>query len=115
MRHNFCMHSTINLLLQQLATLSHELSFEERRAIDLLLSAKPTSQPASPPQTALLRQNEVVSILKLERTTIWRLARDGILRKTEISPGTFRYHRNEVEYLAQHGYRDLLKQRRKVA
>jgi len=57
----------------------------------------------------LLTQRQAAKLLGVNRTTVWRLTGLGILRPSEISPGTSRYEASQVETLAREGYRHLLK------
>jgi predicted DNA-binding transcriptional regulator AlpA len=104
------MNPTARALLEALL-LDPSLSGREREALRSALADCPgsvtTALPSSP--ALLLTQRQVAEILGVNRTTIWRLTRMGILRPVDLSPGMARYERSQVESLAKEGYRHLLK------
>lgn len=79
----------------------------ESMALASLIQAPETIPSGNP--ALLLTQKQVATILGVNRTTVWRLKGLGILKPSEISPGTKRYERIQVEALARQGYRHLLK------
>lgn len=97
-------------LLSRLINAPADLSVAERLAL-----AQAAENRTHPGSALLLTQKEVAAMLRVERTTIWRMTRDGILRPTEIFPGTFRYHRTEVEAFGNHGWQHVLAARRSAA
>lgn len=56
-----------------------------------------TSQLHEPP--ALLTPAEAAALLRVSRTTLWRLGREGRLRVRRLSSRNFRYLRADVEAL----------------
>ena len=108
--HNLGMNATIRSVLESLLT-DPGLSDCERRALQSALADAPCADTALHPlsnQSLLLSQKQVAEYLGVNRTTVWRLEGMQILRPTEISPGTKRYEKSQVETLAREGYRRLL-------
>jgi hypothetical protein len=105
------MSPTTHALITSLLTLDPSLSPTEKEALRSALAegaVAPLAALPSPP-LLLLTQRQAAELLGVNRTTVWRLTGLGILRPTEISPGTKRYERVQVETLAREGYRHLLK------
>jgi hypothetical protein len=92
-----------------------DLSIDERRACEALARAKDSGPEPTAAKPFALRQKDAAFELSTDRTTVWRITTMGILHPQEISPGTWRYKRSEVELLAENGYRHLLDAKRKVA
>jgi hypothetical protein len=51
----------------------------------------------------LVTQKRAAELLSVNRVTIWRMTKDGMLNPVEILPGTLRYRLNEITRLAQAG------------
>jgi excisionase family DNA binding protein len=105
------MSPSTHALLTSLLTLDPSLSPEEQEALRSALGkgsvAPSAALPSSP--VLLLTQSQAAELLGVDRTTVWRMTAMGILRPVEISPGTRRYEKSQVETLAREGYRHLLK------
>lgn len=110
--HSFGMNLTTHAVLTALL-LDQSLSLTERGALQSALGNAPDAGTATvtPPAhpSLLLSQRQAAELLGVNRTTVWRLTGMGILRPVEISPGTSRYDRSQVEAVAKVGYRKLLK------
>ena len=96
------MISSIRSILQSIESPSAEFTDHEQQALQLLLSGEPL-QSAATPAALLLTQQEVAQQLKMCRSTVWRLTRQGIFHPVEITPGTWRYRTTEIEAFAREG------------
>jgi hypothetical protein len=105
------MSPSTHAILTFIFNLDPSLSPEELEALRSALGKSSGASTATPPAdpALLLTQNQAAKLLGVHRTTVWRLTGMGILCPQEISPGTKRYERNQVETLAKMGYRNLLK------
>jgi hypothetical protein len=105
------MSPTTHAILTSLLNLDPSLSLTEKEALRSAMAegavAPSAALPSSP--ALLLTQRQAAELLGVVRTTVWRLTGLGILTRSEISPGTKRYERVQVETLAREGYRHLLK------
>ena len=105
------MTSSTRAILTSLLTHDTSLAPAEQTALRSALGechgATMTALPSSP--ALLLTQRQAADVLGTHRTTVWRLTGMGILRPVEISPGTKKFERSQVETLAKEGYRHLLK------
>ena len=79
------------------------LTDEDRHALREIAEDAALSSPE------LITQKDVAAILGLDRTTIWRATRDGLIPVVELLPGCFRYRRSEIETLVRSGYVQLRK------
>jgi predicted DNA-binding transcriptional regulator AlpA len=115
--HNLRMNDSSRTLITTLLSLDPDFLPAERAALEsLLISHESVPAPKFPAKQALLlSQREAAELLGVERTTVWRMCSLGILRPVELSPGTFRYAREQVERLAREGYRHQIKALRKEA
>jgi hypothetical protein len=106
------MNLTTHALLTALIV-DPSLSLLEREALQSALGNAPGASTPTLPQPAdlslLVTQTQAAGLLGVNRTTVWRLTGMGILRPVEISPGTLRYERSQIETLAKEGYRHLLR------
>lgn len=102
-------------LFTRLVTAATNLSVEDRRLLDEFHKdvVHLTVAEFGPP--LLLTQKDAAIMLAVDRSTVRRQTEMGILTTSEIMPGTYRYKRSEIEALAEHGYRHLLKQKQKAA
>lgn len=96
------MNPSTQALLQAVATTDASLTPLERDAIHRALSGG-LRAPYSSGQSLLLTQKEATRLLSVSRVTIWRLTREGVFRTVEVTPGTFRYRREEIEAFAERG------------
>jgi hypothetical protein len=107
------MSPTTHALISSLLSADPSLSITERDALRSALGEAPGADAALPPPPAdpslLVTQTQAAGLLGVNRTTVWRLTGMGILRPVEISPGTKRYEKSQVETLAKEGYRHFLK------
>jgi len=105
------MSPTTHALISSLLSADPSLSPVQREALQSVLGDAPaTAHAALPSQPSLvLSQRQVAELLGVNRTTVWRLTGMGILKPVEISPGTLRYERSQIETLAKEGYRHLLR------
>ena len=51
----------------------------------------------------LVTQKRAAELLGVNRVTIWRMTREGVLHPVEILPGTLRYSLGEISQLSQQG------------
>lgn len=102
------MNPTSRAILQTVLTSDAALSEPERDVMRRLLSgvvesvASPTHASNEP---LLVTQKVAAKMLSVDRVTVWRMTRDGMLHPVEILPGTWRYLWTELGELAKTGWR----------
>jgi Predicted site-specific integrase-resolvase len=108
------MNPTTRAILQTVMTSDSSLSEPERGFVQRLLDGD-FGESAVPGATAserlLVTQKRAAELLSVNRVTIWRMTRDGMLNPVEILPGTLRYRLNEITRLAQTGTASELRPR----
>jgi Predicted site-specific integrase-resolvase len=100
------MNTTTRAILQTVMTSDASLTEPERGFVRRLLDGD-FGEAAAPGATAgerlLVTQKRAAELLSVNRVTIWRMTRDGMLHPVEILPGMLRYPLNEIARLAQRG------------
>ena len=99
------MSPTTQAILRSIAASDGSLSVAERDAIARLVDgrteeARPAAGGAVP---LLLTQKQAASALGISRVTLWRMTREAVFAPVEITPGNYRYRREEVEAVARLG------------
>jgi excisionase family DNA binding protein len=59
-----------------------------------------SNEKTTPNGSLLLGMGAAAGLLGVSRTTLWRLIRDGQLKKVEVLPGSFRVRREDLEAIA---------------
>ncbi len=102
------MNPTSRAILQTVLTSDTALSEPERDVMQRLVSGIVESalMPArANDEPLLVTQKAAAKILSVDRVTVWRMTRDGMLHPVEILPGTWRYLWVELVELAKTGWR----------
>ncbi len=73
---------------------------EQLRAIDGILESGILEKPVVTSGTLLLGMSASAKLLGVSRTTLWRMANQGVLQRIEILPGSFRLRRADLEAVA---------------
>ena len=76
-------------------------SVEEREQIMGLLSGKGREKALETDRVILTDTAGAAHAISVSRTSIWRMAKSGILRRVEIMPGLFRFRVSDLEALAK--------------
>ena len=99
------MTSTTQALLQSLVENDPSLSEGERNLLTRLIrgETKPDCERTGTDGPLLLTQKEAANALGISRVTLWRLTREAVFAPVELTPGNFRYRRDEVEAVAREG------------
>lgn len=100
------MNPTTRAILQTVMTSDSSLSEPERGFVQRLLNGdfgEATAPGATAGERLLVTQKRAAELLSVNRVTIWRMTRDGMLHPVEILPGMLRYPLNEITRLAQAG------------
>lgn len=100
------MNPTTRAILQTVMTSDSSLSEAERGFVQRLLNGDfgdQTGTVAAEGERLLVTQKRAAELLSVNRVTIWRMTKDGMLNPVEILPGTLRYRLNEITRLAQAG------------
>ena len=97
------MNATTRMIIENLAAADATLSEQERQAVERLLKGGGALRPLFSGESLLMTQKEAARLLNVSRVTLWRLTRKGIFQPVEISPGTLRYRREEIESFARVG------------
>ncbi len=82
------------------------LSEAERGFVQRLLNGDfgdVSASVAAKGERLLVTQKRAAELLSVNRVTIWRMTKDGMLNPVEILPGTVRHRLNEITRLAQAG------------
>ena len=103
--HKSNMSPTTQAILRSIAASDGSLSVAERDALGRLLDGLADAPQPAPWGAAplLLTQKQAASALGISRVTLWRMTREAVFAPVEITPGNFRYRREEVEAVAQRG------------
>jgi hypothetical protein len=97
---------TTRAILQTVMTSDSSLSEVERGFVQRLLNGDlgvVSATVATDGERLLVTQKRAAELLSVNRVTIWRMTKDGMLNPVEILPGTLRYRLNEITRLAQAG------------
>ena len=103
--HTLNMSPTTQAFLRSIADNDGTLSAAERDALDRLATGRldtPTPR-AWADVPLLLTQKQASRALGISRVTLWRMTKDAVLVRVEITPGCFRYRREDVEAVARDG------------
>ena len=99
------MNPTSRAILQTVIATDTSLSSVERSSVRRLIEGM--SETERPAQTVdehlLVTQKRAAELLSVNRVTIWRMTKDGMLHPVELLPGTWRYPLNEIVRLTQPG------------
>lgn len=100
------MNPTTRAILQTVMTSDSSLSEPERGFVQRLLNGDfgvVSASVAADGERLLVTQKRAAELLSVNRVTIWRMTKDGMLNPVEILPGTLRYRLNEITRLAEAG------------
>jgi len=98
------MNTTSRAILQSVLTSDAALTAPERTSLECALSGASVPQTPQAQERLLITQKHVAIALSINRVTVWRMTRDGVLHPVEILPGTWRYLWTEVAGLAETGW-----------
>lgn len=103
--HILNMSPTTQAILRSIAASDESLTACERDAIARLVDGRADAPQVCAPGAAplLLTQKQAASALGISRVTLWRMTREAVFAPVEITPGHFRYRREEVEAVARRG------------
>jgi predicted DNA-binding transcriptional regulator AlpA len=96
-------NTTSRAILQTLIATDSSLSGAERRFVQRLIDGQTEIEAAAPTRSErrLVTQKRAAELLSVNRVTIWRMTKDGLLHPVEILPGTWRYPLNEIVRLME--------------
>jgi len=99
------MNPTSRAILQSVVTTDSSLTSGERDLVQRLISGQveEAARGADSDARALVTQKRAAELLSVNRVTIWRMTREGLLHPVEILPGTWRYPLGEIMRLTQRG------------
>ncbi len=99
------MNPTSRAILQSVVTTDSSLTSGERDLVQRLISGQvgETTRGADGDARALVTQKRAAELLSVNRVTIWRMTKEGLLHPVEILPGTWRYPLCEITRLTQRG------------
>ncbi len=100
------MNTTTRAILQTVMTSDASLTEPERGFVRRLLDGdfgETAVHIATVGERLLVTQKRAAEMLSVNRVTIWRMTRDGMLHPVEILPGMLRYPLKEITRLAQAG------------
>ena len=94
------MQTTSRAILQTLLASDPSLSAAERRALEQLLAGDfRGKESVDLAQPLFVTQQKAAYLLSVNRVTIYRMTKAGLLHPVEILPGTLRYPLREVAAL----------------
>lgn len=102
------MSPTSRAIFQTVLTSDISLSDAERGAVQRLVNGVLDSAPKIGrvgDEPLLVTQKAAARLLSVDRVTVWRMTRGGLLHPVEILPGTWRYLWSELEEFARNGWR----------
>lgn len=101
------MNTTSRAILQTVLSTDVSLADAERCAIQRLIDGTLNSAPSvrSDDERLLVTQKVAARLLSVDRVTVWRMTKDGMLHPVEILPGTWRYLWAELLDFAKTGWR----------
>jgi predicted methyltransferase MtxX (methanogen marker protein 4) len=96
---------TSRAILQSVVTTDSSLTIGERDLVQRLISGQveEAERGADSDARALVTQKRAAELLSVNRVTIWRMTKEGLLHPVEILPGTWRYPLGEIMRLTQRG------------
>jgi hypothetical protein len=97
---------TTRAILQTVMTSDSSLSEVERGFVQRLLNGDlgdGTAVVAAEGERLLVTQKRAAELLSVNRVTIWRMTKEGMLHPVAILPGMLRYSLNEITRLAKVG------------
>jgi len=99
------MNPTSRAILQSVVTTDSSLTNWERDLVQRLISGQveAVKRGADRDARALVTQKRAAELLSVNRVTIWRMTKEGLLHPVEILPGTWRYPLGEIMRLTQRG------------
>jgi predicted methyltransferase MtxX (methanogen marker protein 4) len=99
------MNPTSRAILQSVVTTDSSLSSGERALVQRLISGhvEEAARGSDGDARALLTQKRAAELLSVNRVTVWRMTKEGLLHPVEILPGTWRYPLDEIIRLTQRG------------
>lgn len=111
------MNTTSRAILQTVLNTDGSLADPERRTIQRLIDGTLNSGPSVRPgdERLLVTQKVAAHLLSVDRVTVWRMTKDGMLHPVEILPGTWRYLWAELLDFAKTGWRRQPEQDRTAA
>lgn len=111
---NLNMTATTRAILQSLAATDPDLSEGEKGMLRRLVSGEAEQAPAAKAWAdapLLLTQKQAAWSLGISRVTLWRMTKEAVFAPVEITPGNFRYRREEIEAVARKGRNATIPQR----
>lgn len=101
------MNTTSRAILQTVLTTDGSLAEKERSTIQRLIDGTLNSAPSACPsdERLLVTQKVAARLLSVDRVTVWRMTKDGMLHPVEILPGTWRYLWAELLDFTKTGWR----------
>jgi hypothetical protein len=100
------MNSTSRTILQMILTTDVSLAPSEREVMQRLINGESETNArkiVSVDRPLLVTQRIAARLLSVNRVTIYRMAKAGMLHPVEILPGTVRYDYRELAALAERG------------
>ncbi len=99
------MNPTSRAILQSVVTTDSSLTSGERDLVQRLISGQveEAARGGDSDARALVTQKRAAELLSVNRVTIWRMTKEGLLHPVEIIPGTWRYPLGEIMRLTQRG------------
>ena len=84
------MNPTSRAILQSVVTTDSSLTSGERDLVQRLISGQveEAARDADNDARALVTQKRAAELLSVNRVTIWRMTKEGLLHPVEILPGT---------------------------
>jgi hypothetical protein len=99
------MNPTSRAILQSVVTTDSSLTSGEWDLVQRLISGQveEVTRGSDSDARALVTQKRAAELLSVNRVTIWRMTKEGLLHPVEILPGTWRYPMGEIMRLTQRG------------
>src|SRR5580658_7946323 len=98
------MNATSRAICETVLASDATLSAAERAALRRVLEGA-FGEPCGTDAPLLVTQKEAAQSLRLSRVTLWRLTQQGTFHPVEVTPGTWRYRRDEIAAFARAGCR----------
>lgn len=107
------MSPTSKAILRSIAESDDSMTAAEREALARLLAGRLDAPSAGTWTDAplLLTQKQAARSLGISRVTLWRMTKEAVFAPVEITPGSFRYRREEIEAVAREGRNATIPQR----